>query len=142
MSDLVAEIERGERMCVGSPEIDWARDYEQSLFPTGTRFPRKGDVYEALDDMTVHYMTSWAAPFTGGGEGLLKKGDQVLVDSELNDSCAIGTYTVAVDYEALEKRFVPAADRSAPKYGGFYFFFKTVDLNQKFKLIQAENSRG
>lgn len=140
IADLFAEIDRGERTCVGSPEIDWAREYERSLIPPAMRFPKKGDVYEAQSDMTVHYMTSWAAPFTGGGEGLLRKGDQVLVDSELSDSYAVGTYAVAVDYEALEKRFVPAADRSEPKYGGFYFFFKTVDLNQKFKLVQEESS--
>ncbi|MDG2991529.1 hypothetical protein L3556_11395 [Candidatus Synechococcus calcipolaris G9] len=143
ISDLYAEMVRGERASVGSPEVDWARDYERRLIPPDMRFPRKGDVYEALEDMTVHYMTSWAVPFTGGGEGLLKEGDRVIVDSEPHDSRAISTYASAVDYEALEARIVPASDRKAPQYGGFYFSFKTVDLNRKFKLVnQEEDSHG
>jgi hypothetical protein len=130
IGDLCAEMDRGERASAGSPEVDWARDYERSLIPPDMRFPRKGDVYEALEDMTVRYMTSWAAPFTGGGDGLLKKGDRVLVDSEPHDSRAISNYATAVDYDALDERIVPASDRSAPKYGGFCFSFKTVDLNR------------
>jgi hypothetical protein len=139
IGDLCAEMKRGERASVGSPEVEWARDYERSQIPADMRFPRKGDVYEALDDMPVDYMTSWAAPFTGGGEGLLKKGDRVVVDSEPHDSRAISTYATAVDYEALEERIVPASDRSAPKYSGFYFSFKTVDLNRKFRLVYEEH---
>src|SRR6185369_9789133 len=122
---LCAETNRGERSSVGSPELDWARDYERSQIPAGMRFPRKGDIYEVLEDMTVHYMTSWAAPVTGGGEGLLKKGDRVAVDHDPINPRPISTYVSAVDYETLEKRIVPASERSAPKYGGFYFSFKT-----------------
>jgi hypothetical protein len=131
-------MDRGERTSVGSPEVDWARDYERSQIPAGMRFPRKGDVYEALEDMSVHYTTSWAAPFTGGGEGVLRKGDRVMVDTEPVDDRAISTYAVAVDYDAVEERIVPASDRSAPKYSGFYFSFKTVDLNRRFRLVHEE----
>lgn len=138
ISDLCDEMNRGKRTSVGSPEVDWARDYERSRIPVGIRFPRKGDIYEALEDMNVHYMTTWAAPFTGGGEGMLKKGDRIVVDREPVDARAISTYASAVDYDALEERIVPASDRSAPKYSGFYFSFKTVDLNRKFKLVHEE----
>jgi hypothetical protein len=135
---LCAETNRGERSSVGSPELDWARDYERSQIPAGMRFPRKGDIYEALEDMDVHYMTSWAAPVTGGGEGKLKKGDRVRVDHEPVDDRAISIYATGVDYAALEERIVPSSDRSAPKYSGFYFSFKTVDLNRKFRLVHEE----
>jgi hypothetical protein len=84
--------------------------------------------------------TAWAAPVTGGGEGVLMKGDRVVVDTEPVEPQAISTYASAVDYAAVEQRIVPAADRSAPKYGGFYFSFKTVDLNRKFRLIHEEPS--
>jgi len=46
---------------VGPPEVDWARNYERSLIPAGTRFPKKGDVYEATEDLQVSYLTSWSA---------------------------------------------------------------------------------
>ena len=59
---------------VGPPEVDWARDYERSLIPAGTRFPKKGDVYEATRDVEVSYLTSWSAPFTGGGLGAQERG--------------------------------------------------------------------
>lgn len=140
IADLCAEMDRGERTSVGSPEVDWARDYERNQIPAGMRFPRKGDIYEALEEMQVHYMTSWAAPFTGGGEGMLRKGDRVVVDTEPVDARAISTYASAVDYDTVEERIVPASDRSAPKYSGFYFSFKTVDLNRKFRLVHEEQS--
>lgn len=143
IADLFAEVKRGERPSVGSPEVDWAREYERSLIPSDMRFPRKGDVYEALEDMTVQYLTSWAAPYTGSGEGLLRKGDRVWVDTEPHDSRAISTYAVAVDYEALEQRLVSASDRKSPRYSGFYFSFGTVELNRKFRLVgEAGKSRG
>lgn len=140
IEDLCDEMARGERTSVGSPEADWARDYMRSQIPPGVRFPRKGDIYEALEDMAVDYMTSWSLPFTGGGEGMLKKGDQVVVDTEPVDARATSTYASAVAYDALEKRIVPDSERSAPKYSGFYFFFGTVDLNRKFRLVHEEQN--
>lgn len=136
IADLMAEMKAGRRASVGQPEIGWARDYERSLIPVGMRFPQKGDVYEALEDMEVDFLTAWSAPFTGGGKGALHKGDRVFVDSEPSDPKPIGSYVVAIDYEALEERIVPASDRDAERYNGFYFHFKTVDLNRRFKLVQ------
>lgn len=138
LSDLMDEVKRGQRLFVGSPEADWAREYEREQIPIGMRFPRKGDIYEALQDMTVHYMTAWAAPVTGGRDGVLKQGERVLVDQPATDPKPIGTYAKAVDYAALEERMVPASDRNAPRYGGFYFYFKTVELNQKFRLVHED----
>ncbi len=138
IDDLCAEMERGERTSIGHSEWVWARDYERSLIPADMRFPRKGDIYEALDDVDVHYMTSWGAPFTGGGQARLRKGDRVVVDTEPVEARAIGTYASAVDYDAVEERIVPASDRADPEYSGFYFSFKTVDLNRKFRLIHEE----
>jgi hypothetical protein len=136
ISDLDAEIRRGERSSAGSPEVDWARNYERSLIPPGVRFPRKGDLYEAAHDIAVHYLTAWAAPYTGGGEGLLKAGDQVLVDVEPFFSQPIGVYAKPVDYVAIEARMVPGEVRRAAKYSGYYLFLKTVELASSFRLIR------
>jgi hypothetical protein len=138
IADLFDEMNSGKRATVGSPETDWARDYERSQIPAGMRFPRKGDIYEALEDMTVRYLTAWKAPRTGGGEGVLRNGDRVVVDSEPIDSKPIGVYGLEVDYDSLEERIVPASVRGAPKYSGFYFSFKTVELNRKFKLVHED----
>ncbi len=53
LADLDAEYRAGARVTLGSPEVDWAREYERSLLPADTRFPREGDVYEALEDFEL-----------------------------------------------------------------------------------------
>lgn len=138
ISDLMAEMNAGKRKSVGQPELDWAREYERSLIPEGHRFPRKGDVYESLEDQTVHYMTAWAAPFTGGGDAMLLKGEQIWINSQPVDQKPIGTYALPLEYEKLEERMFPKQDRENPKYGGFYFHFKTVDLNRTFRLVRTD----
>ncbi len=62
ISDLMQEMKAGKREQIGQQELNWAKEYERSLIPEGTRFPAKGDVYEALHDQTVTFVTAWAAP--------------------------------------------------------------------------------
>ncbi len=140
ISDLMDEFRKGKSIGIGSPEIDWAREYERRLLPKDIRFPKQGDIYEAIEDMKVSYLTAWAAPFTGGGEGELKKGEKIIVKHLPGEEQPIGVYAEAVDYKVLEERMVPIADRKEPKYGGFYFSFKTLVLNQKFKLISEASA--
>jgi hypothetical protein len=137
IADLSAELHAGLRDTLGSPEVDWARDYERSLLPADTRFSCKGDVYETLEDFEVPYMTSWRAPFTGGGKALLKRGDQI----EIPDSSVIPqpilVYARAVNYRELEVRVVPESERKSESYTGFYFAVRTSDLNTKFRLVRS-----
>lgn len=137
LADLSAELNAGLRETLGSPEADWARDYERNLLPAETRFPCKGDVYEALDDIEVPYMTSWAAPFTGGGKGLLKRGDQIEIPDSSVIPQPIRVYARAVKYEEREARMVPESERKSESYTGFYFAVRTSDLNTKFRLVRS-----
>lgn len=134
---LMAEMKAGKRPSVGWPEMEWAREYELSLLPEGIRFPRQGDLYEALCDQTVSYLTAWAAPFTGGGEALLLQGERVWIENMPADDRAIGVYALPVEYDRLETRMVPEGERKSAKYGGFYFYFSTRDLNEKFWLVET-----
>lgn len=61
LANLMKEVEEGRLLGIGSPETDWARDYERSLLPQHVRFPQKGDIYEAHEDVPVQYMVSRAA---------------------------------------------------------------------------------
>jgi hypothetical protein len=137
LADLWDELHAGTRETLGSPESDGARDYERSLLPADTRFPCEGDVYEAREDFEVPYMTSWRAPFTGGGKALLKRGDQI----EIPDSSVIAqpilVYARAVKYKEIEARVVPANKRKSESYTGFYFAVRTFDLNTKFRLVRS-----
>ena len=136
ISDLIAEMNSGLRKNVGSPEIDWARDYERGLLPPDAKFPKEDDVYEALEDMEIEFLTSWAAPYTGSGKAILKKGERIRAKGSSVDPRPIGAYLEAVDYPALEERMVPSSERKNGKYRGFYFFIKTLDLNRRFRLIE------
>lgn len=137
ISDLMELLQSGERKFVDQHEWKWAREYEQSLVPNDVRIPQKGDVYEVMEEITVNYMTTWSAPFTGGGETRLAKGERIWIDTETTEKKPIGIYAQAVEYKRLERQIVPKADREAANYGGFYFFFTTVQLNEQFKLIET-----
>ena len=135
IDDLIEEMKAGKRRSI--EELKWAREYEQSLIPDGVRFPRNGEVYESLKDQTVSYLIGWHGPFTTSGEATLLKGERVWINSDATDEEPIGTYALPVEREQLEERMVPREDRGDPKYGGFYFFFKTVQLNENFKLVET-----
>lgn len=136
IADLMLEMKEGKRKSIGQPDLDWAREYEISIIPDGYRFPKTGDVYESIADQEVEFMTAWAAPFTGGGQGTLLKGEKIWIPEQTKEKCT-GAYADPVDYYRLEQRMVSEADRTADKYGGFYFFIKTSDLNEKYKLIDT-----
>ena len=137
LSDLHKGMKDGKRKSVSQLEWGWAREYERSLIPEGVRFPQKGDVYEALSDMTVSYMTAWRAPYTGGGKASLLKGERVWIDTEPHEEKPIGTYALPVDYAELEGRMVSEEDRNEPKYSGSYFHFRTINLNESFDLVET-----
>ena len=94
---------------MGSPEVEWARDYERSLIPAGMRFPKMGDVYEATRDVEVRYLTSWSAPFTGGGWGTLKKGERAIINCEPLPR-PIAANAKAINYAQVEEEMVPESD--------------------------------
>ncbi|MFL6603187.1 MAG: hypothetical protein ACJ8R9_17915 [Steroidobacteraceae bacterium] len=138
IADLSAELDAGLRTSLGSPEIDWARDYERSLLPPDTRFPHEGDVYEAIEDFEVAYLTSFAAPYTGGGTAILPQGERVVVRYAEPGSRPISVYANALNYKDVEARIVPEADRKARTYDGYYFAIDTADLNTKFRLVSTQ----
>ncbi len=137
LDDLFTEMKAGKRKSIGKPESEWAKEYEASLLPENTRFPKKGDLYESTSDQMVHYITHWAAPYSGSGEALLFKGERIWIHSEPTGEKPLGSYALPADYKTLEERMVPVADRSSSKYGGFTFYFKTLDLEKNFNLLQT-----
>lgn len=134
---LMEEMAAGGRESVSGTELRWARDYERSLIPPGYRFPRKGDVYEALADMEVEYITDFAGPFSGGGRGVLKKGERVRLNREEREEKPVGAFAVPVNYGEIEARMVPADERRSPKYGSMSFYFTTMELNTAFGLVDG-----
>jgi hypothetical protein len=136
LADLMSEVDSGLRQSVSSPEIDWAHDYERSLLPSDTRFPCEGEVYEALDDILVDYLTSWATPFTGGGKGTLLRGEKVVIRYAPKDTRPILVYADPVDYAAVERRVVPAVESQARGYERFHLAISTRAIIANFRPIE------
>lgn len=138
VSDLFRESQKS-RGPVGPPETEWARAYERSLLRPWARFPRDGEVFEALGDTRVHYLTHWRAPFTGGGEGVLPKGTQIRVKVADWIREPISVYADPLDGPRIEQLLVSEQDRGSAKYGGFSLSIPTADLNRLFRLVPREH---
>lgn len=135
VKDLVAEMKSGLRNSIGREESHWAANYERTLLPEGIRFPRKGDVYEATQDVEIQYLTSWFAPYTGGGVATLKQGERVIVQTDCTNTEPLSVYAMPERYKEVEVRMVPEDERTHYKYSNFYLCLKTLDLNTKFRLV-------
>ena len=137
VSDLMDELTQGKRESIDSQERIWALDYERSLLPSDIRFPQQGDVYESLEDQTLPFLIAYSAPFTGEGEGVLLKGDKVWIHTKETEELPMGAYAIPVHYKELEQRMVAPEERDSFRYDGFYFYFQTLDLNEKFRLVET-----
>jgi hypothetical protein len=138
VANLCDEVLKEHRN-VPQEEFAWARAYERSLLKPWARFPQDGEVFEALGDTPVQFLTSWSAPFTGGGDGLLKRGSRVRVNVPKGESEPIGVYADPLDYKRLEDEMVPEHDRLAANYSGFYLSISTDLLNRAFRLVMNES---
>ena len=139
VADLFAEAKESRRP-VGPPETEWALAYERSLLRPWARFPLDGEIYEALDDTPVEYLTHWSAPFTGGGSGVIPKGTRVRVQVADFNPEPVSVYAAPLARDVIERLLVPESTRKAPKYGGFSLSISTADLNRLFRLNSSDST--
>src|SRR5664280_2536226 len=135
IADLFKEVERGERLMIGGDEGDWAHEYERSLLPASTVFPRDGQIWEVIDDCDVTVMTIFAAPGSGSEHATLSRGERVRI-SDGTGPQPISVSFLPVRYDALHESLVSRATRRTPRYTGYSLFTKTVDFNEHFRLIE------
>lgn len=129
IDDLMAE-----KRTISTEELEWARSYERDKLRAWVRFPRDGEVFEANGEIEVDYLTHWQAPYTGSGKGKLPKGTRVKVSVSQRDPEPIRVYAQPIEYLRFENELVPAAERSAAKYGGFSLSIPVAQLNTDFHL--------
>ena len=115
-------------------EIQLARAYERRRLPKNIRFPRTGDIYQAIDTIEINYLTAHHAPFTGGGKAMLPKGEQVRV-YKISDDRPISVYCDPMRYDELHSLIVPAEERENPYYSNYYFWIETTKLVDSFELV-------
>jgi len=106
--------------------------------PEGSRYPREGDVYEAIIDGPITYMTHYFdLPYTGGGDAVLPKGERVRV-GHVRDAKPLGVYCDPLRYDELHETIVAADERANKLYRGYYLAIDTVALITSFKLIRGD----
>jgi hypothetical protein len=137
IADLFAHSNES-RSPIAPPEMEWARSYERSLLRSWARFPVDGDVYEAVEDMPIKFLTHWRSPFTGGGSGTLPKGTRVRVKVPDWMREPVGVNADPFDAERIERTLISEADRNNAKYGGYSLSISTAELNKCFRLVQGE----
>jgi len=137
LDDLIAERKRGKRTVgISNDEISWARDYERSLLPSNTVFPRAGQLWEAIAecDVRVHYIFATAASSSGAGK--LASGERVRILKGRNEPKPIHVSFLPVRHVDLLASLVPEDVRREPLYTGYVLSVKTAYFNKYFGLIE------
>src|SRR4051794_19819703 len=82
IDEMMAEMTAGRRSSMSAKEMRYGHLLGIALLPKGLRYPQKGEIWEAIDDIKIEYMTDHHGEFTGGGEAILPRGEQVVCSSE------------------------------------------------------------
>lgn len=134
-TDLYNEMHSGKRSFIPQNELDWAEDYQRSLIPSKYRFPKKGYVYEALEDIDVELQIWYRAPGSGAEDGKLFKGEKIWIYYDPGEK-EIEPCAHPIEYEKLEERLVSNEFKELSFYAGYSIAIRTTTLNEKFKLIK------
>ena len=88
---------------------------------------KKESRYRSNKAIPVLALTSWRAPFTGGYERSLPEGEAFTV---LFDSAEPATAAACMPdrYDDLHSHFIPAKDREAESYAGYYLVISLREL--------------
>ena len=132
VDELFDEMEKGKT--VSGKAIENARKLSKALMTTGLFYPKGGEVFEAIDDVQIDYLTYFMAPYTGGKKAILLEGERIIV-SKPNQDKPLGYYCYPINAEEVENRIIPNSDKDAPEYNGFSLFIDTKILNKNFKQI-------
>jgi hypothetical protein len=118
-------------------ELRWAHDFERSLLRTWARFPKSGDVYVALKDIRVRYVTHWRQPYTGGGTGTLRRGTRVRVDVFEFNPEPVSVRVEPLARALVESQLIDPRERATAGYNGFSLTIRTEELNRLFELTAS-----
>ena len=106
------------------------------------RYPREGEVYEAIEDAPVGYMTHYFnLPYTGGDDATLPKGERVRVSYARGEN-PVGVYCDPLRYEELHEKIVGPEERGNEMYRGYYLAININVLTKSFKLVAGDAVGG
>ncbi len=105
------------------------------LIPTGLSPQKGGEVFEAIKDVEINYLTHFMAPYTGGNKAKLLKGERVIIGKPNKDK-PLGYYCYPINANEVEERIIPYSDKDSPLYNGFSLYIDTLSVNKDFKQIK------
>jgi O-acetyl-ADP-ribose deacetylase (regulator of RNase III) len=135
IEELFAELKVGRRSSINEKELDKGRKLSKALMPKGLFYPIGGEVFEAIQDVEISYLTHFMAPYTGGDKGKLLKGERVII-SKPNQDKPLGYYCYPINADEIEDRIIQYSDKDDPAYNGFSLSIDTKLLNKDFKQIE------
>ncbi len=96
----------------------------------------RGQRYRAKVDVVVTCMTSWAAPYTGGDERVLPRGEIVTIANDPPPT-ATAVYADPENYRALHRRMVPLRLRAQFwAYRGYHLALRLDQLETDFESVE------
>ena len=136
VADLFEEMRQGKRLIATDEEGEWALEYERSLLPRRTIFPREGQLWEAVSDCEVDFEVFFAAPGGGpSGTANLPKGERVRIGRQTNSDALLVQF-VPLRYEELQDAIVAPHVRANPRYSDYALYAKTGYFNEHFRLVK------
>jgi len=102
-----------------------SQDYERSLLPPDINFPRTGQIWEAVRDCEVNFITWPLMGIFAGGGARLRQGELVRILT-LDDPKPIWVSFQPVRYHALHASIVPHDIRNRPGYQRYALSLRTA----------------
>lgn len=133
VDELFDEVKKGKT--VSGKAMENARKLSKALMPTGLFYPKGGEVFEAVQDVQITYLTHFMAPYTGGDKAKILKGERVII-SKHNQDKPLGYYCYPINADKVEERIIPSSDKNDSAYNGFSLSIDTKSLNYNFKQIE------
>jgi hypothetical protein len=134
MEELLAEMSAGKRSIITDEEGRLAVAFERSQLHKDVRFPKEGEIYEAIADVEITFLTHYSAPFTGGAKTVLPKGERVRVTCA-NGERPIGVHCTPLRYDELHPLIVSDQERARAEYNGYSFSIKIIQLEREFRIV-------
>ena len=100
-----------------------------------TFYPKGGEVFEAINETQITYLTHFSAPYTGADNQTILKGERLFINKP-NESKPFRYDCYPLKPDEVENRIIPSADRNDPEYCGFSLYIETSSLNKDCQLIE------
>lgn len=141
LEQWMEEVRSGRRKQNSRWESHWAAEYEHGLLPPDIRFPCFGDVYEALEDLPISVHINLQGPASDNIQAILPQGTRIHIHTRPAVKEPLSEWATPVDYDALEREWIPPEVRNGRSYGGYLLGFKTLELNTRFRLVKKGETR-